>query len=102
MPTVHILVLILGVFMSSLAIPFLCILGLKQRWNVKIASLTCWIVLLFPDSILFGSSQMREPFILGLSSILFWAVLDWSKGRKKHLWVNGCQYRRDVFQFLPE
>ena len=83
------LVLILGAFMSSLAIPFLW-MGLKQRWNVKIASLTCWIVLLYPDGILFGSSQMREPFMLGLSSIAFWTVLDWTKGSKKHFWIMAA------------
>jgi hypothetical protein len=32
---------------------------------------------LYPDGILFGASQMREPFLIGLSCIAFWAIACW-------------------------
>jgi hypothetical protein len=37
--------------------------------------LASWFLVLYPDGILYTSSQMREPFILGLSMIAFWAVM---------------------------
>jgi hypothetical protein len=70
------LVLVLGAFMAALAIPFFWV-STRQRWSLRLASLAAWILILYPDSILFGSSQMREPFILGFSAIAFWAVVTW-------------------------
>jgi len=51
--------------------------AVKMRWSEKIALLAGWILVLFPDSILLGSTQMREPFLIGLACIGFWAVLQW-------------------------
>jgi hypothetical protein len=51
--------------------------GLQKRWSPKIAALAAWILVLFPDSVMLGSAQMREPFLIGLVCIAFWAVLDW-------------------------
>ncbi len=68
------LILILGAFAAAVGIPFL-IRGVSSRWNRRLANLAAWVVILYPDSVFFGSSQMREPFLLGLSLIAFWAVL---------------------------
>jgi hypothetical protein len=80
------LVLVLGAFMAALAIPFFWI-GIRQRWSQGLASLAAWILLLYPDGILFGSSQMREPFILGFSAIAFWAVVTWKGWDRKRLLI---------------
>ena len=72
------LVLLLGAFATAIGIPFF-IKGISLRWNKRLANLAAWIVILYPDSVLFGSSQMREPFMLGLSAIAFWAVLSRDK-----------------------
>ncbi len=68
------LVLIVGALMSALAVPFLW-QALRLRWNEKLANLAAWIVVLYPDGVLFGSSQMREPFLIGLIAVAFWAVV---------------------------
>jgi len=52
-----------------------------------VGHLACWILALYPDGILFGSSQMREPFLIGLSCIAFWAVLAWNQSQKRSLLV---------------
>ena len=43
-----------------------------------------WILALYPESIILGASQMREPILIGLSAIAFWGVTAW-KNRKKNL-----------------
>jgi hypothetical protein len=69
------LILILAAFASAVGIPFL-IKGVTGRWNRRLANLAAWVVILYPDGVFFDSSQMREPFMLGLSLIAFWAVLN--------------------------
>lgn len=51
--------------------------AVQKRWSLKIAYLAAWILAAFPDSVLLGSSQMREPFLIALVCIAFWAILDW-------------------------
>lgn len=84
------LILILGAFMNALAVPFFYV-GLSKRWDWKLANLATWILALYPDGVLFGSSQMREPFMIGFSVIAFWAVLTWEERRKaRMLAFAGC------------
>lgn len=51
--------------------------AVRKRWSAGIALLTGWIFVLFPDGVLLASSQMREPFLISLACIGFWAVLQW-------------------------
>ncbi len=76
------LILILAAFFTSVGIPFLW-KGISMRWNQRLASISCWIFALYPESILLGASQMREPFLLGLLSIAFWVVLSWQQLPRK-------------------
>jgi len=52
--------------------------GLLEKENEISLSLSSKIIILifsfYPDAILFSSSQMREPILLGLSAILFWII----------------------------
>lgn len=75
------LIILLAAFVFTLGIPFLW-RGLRQEWDERIAALACWILVFYPDSLLVGSSLMREPFIIGLGCIAFWAVLTWKKGNR--------------------
>lgn len=80
------LILIVGSFFAALGIPFLH-QAICLRWNFRVANLAAWIVVLYPDAIFFGSSQMREPILVGLGSVAFWAVLSWSQNWRTSLWV---------------
>lgn len=51
--------------------------ALRRRWNEKIAIAAGWFYALYPEGILLGSAQMREPFLIGLFCIAFWAVITW-------------------------
>lgn len=85
-PDVHrpFLILILGAFFTALGVPFLY-LAARQYWSKRVAALACWIYVLYPDAIFFGSSQMREPFLVGLSAVAFWSVLSWKEHRLQSL-----------------
>jgi hypothetical protein len=64
-----------------LGLPFLW-KALKARWNEALASFACWLVVLYPESVLVGAGLMREPFLLGLAMIALWAVFSW---RSQHI-----------------
>ena len=85
-PDAHrpLLVLILTSFFSSIGIPFLWH-AIKQRWNDKAANASVWILALYPESIILGASQMREPILIGLSAIAFWGVTIWKTSKKSSL-----------------
>ncbi len=68
------LILILGAFFAAAGLPFLW-KAVRLRWQPRVALIAAWIYVLYPDAIFFGSSQMREPFLVGLSAVAFWAVL---------------------------
>ena len=78
------LILIFTALVSSLGVPFLWS-AVRKRWNEKLANLAIWIYALYPESIILGSSQMREPFIIGLSAVTFWAVVEWQESRNKSI-----------------
>ena len=52
--------------------------GLKEKNKEKVLSTTSKIIVFifafYPDAILFSSSQMREPILLGISACLFWII----------------------------
>lgn len=78
------LISLLAAFAMSAGIGFFYA-AIKTRWTEKIALLAGWILVLFPDSILLGSTQMREPFLIGLACVGFWAVLQWREKSAKAL-----------------
>ena len=76
------LLIILSAFFAALAVPFLW-KAVRHTWSEQIATLTVLVYTFYPDSILFSSSQMREPYILAFSAIAFWAVQTWREHRIK-------------------
>ncbi len=62
----------------------------RKVWGDKPALLTGWIMALFPEAILLGSSQMREPFLMTFVAMGFWGVLNWSEDRwRSAAWTIG-------------
>jgi hypothetical protein len=79
------LILILGAFTSALGLPFLD-RAIRRRWSARVALIAGWIYVVYPDALFFGSSQMREPFLVGLGAIAFWAVMAW-QWRDRATWI---------------
>jgi len=78
------LILILTSFGYAAGLPFLWKV-LLPRWGEKTANLTAWFYALYPESVILGASQMREPMIIGLSAIAIWGVMNWRKDHMRSL-----------------
>jgi hypothetical protein len=78
------LILILAAMFPTLGIPFLW-KALEKRWNANLASASSWIFALYPESIVLGGAQMREPFLIGLSAVACWGVVEWKSNRRYSL-----------------
>ena len=74
------LISILAAAAMSLSIAFL-MAALKTRFPTNAANWAGWILALYPEGILLSASQMREPFIILLFTVLFWAVMNLIHGR---------------------
>lgn len=78
------LILIMTSFFTSLGLPFLW-KAVSSRWDEKAANASAWIYALYPESIILGASQMREPILIGLSALTFWGVAKWGFNRKNSI-----------------
>jgi hypothetical protein len=72
------LISLLSAFIITLGIGFFWA-AVQKRWPLRIALIASWLLVLFPDSVFLGSSQMREPFLIGFACIALWAILDWQQ-----------------------
>jgi hypothetical protein len=65
--------------------------GAQQSWGESVALVVGWIMVLYPESLLVGSSQIREPFLIMFTTMAFWGVVDWQANhhRTAWLWLGG-------------
>jgi hypothetical protein len=62
----------------------------QVAWEKKLSFLIVWILTLYPESILLGSAQMREPFLMTFIAMTFWGIMIWKRNRWKGVaWVAG-------------
>jgi len=77
-----VLIVVAGAF--SLSIPFL-VSFLRRLFDRRIALYAGWIMVLFPEGILLGASQMREAFFILLISMLLWSAGKWLAKEKQYV-----------------
>jgi hypothetical protein len=70
------LISILAAGAMALSLPFFFATVHRQFGN-KIALISCWVLALYPEGVLLGSSQMREPFYILFITVIFWAAANW-------------------------
>lgn len=70
------LLILLSAIVAALGVPFLW-MGTRQVFGEKVAYPAAWIFALYPESILLGSSAMREPCLLTFSAMAFWGFVAW-------------------------
>jgi hypothetical protein len=68
------LAVLFGAFFYSLGLPFF-VSAVRSRWGAFAAAVAGWIFTLYPQSVLLGASQMREPFLMGAIALATWAAL---------------------------
>ena len=89
-PDTHrpVLLILLSALVAALGIPFLW-KAVHQVFGEKVAFVSAWIFALYPESILLGSSLMREPYLLTFSAMAFWGFVSWfyETAEKKTAWI---------------
>jgi hypothetical protein len=67
------LISIISATAMSLSIPILMTV-VQKKFNRKTAVWAGWIMALYPEGVLLGASQMREPLMILLITVLIWAT----------------------------
>lgn len=67
------LMVVLSAAFSSLAILFTWAFA-RRVWDHRVAGLTAWLLLLYPEAVLMGSSQMREAYTVTLVAAAFYGL----------------------------
>lgn len=80
------LMMLLTALMGALAVPFVWS-GAKKRWGMSTALFAAGLIAFFPDSILFGASQMREPFLVLFIAMAFRGMLFWEENKRNFVLV---------------
>jgi hypothetical protein len=57
----------------------------RRAFGEKVAGIAAWIVVLFPDSVILGSSQMREGILMTLVAIAGFGIIHF---RQERSWVG--------------
>jgi hypothetical protein len=90
-PDAHrpLLIVLVAALTAALGVPFFW-RAARAAWGEKVVLPAAWVFALYPESILQGSSQMREPFLITFIAITFWGFMDWqaSNNRRTWLWVG--------------
>lgn len=80
------LVVLLAALTGSLGVLFV-FLTAKRLADEKTALLSALIFAFFPEAILLGAAQMREPFLMTFIAMAFYGLTEWQATRKKTPWL---------------
>ncbi|MBI4732629.1 MAG: hypothetical protein HY781_11015 [Chloroflexi bacterium] len=61
--------------------------GARLVWGEHMSWAVGWIMALYPESLLAGASQIREPFLILFIAAAFWSLADWQASRRRMAWV---------------
>lgn len=68
------IILIFTATFGGVGIPFLK-RALEQYFDRRIVNAAVWIFALYPESLLLGAAQMRDPILIGLTAIALWGAV---------------------------
>ncbi len=71
----------LGALVFTLGAAFL-FKAARSAFGERTARLAGWIFALYPESILLGGSQMREPFLMAFAVMAFYGAVTWPESRR--------------------
>ncbi len=85
------LIVILCAAISALAVLFTWAFA-RRAWDHQVAAVAAWIVALYPEAVLLGSSQMREAFTIPLVMAAFYGLilLIQTHARSSLWWILGA------------
>ena len=81
------MILLLAALTAALGVAFFY-KSTRLLWDDKLAAVSTWLFVLYPESVLTGGAQMREPFLLTFIAMAFWGFANFLKGEKnKNIWL---------------
>ncbi len=87
-PDAHrpLLIVLFSALAAALGVSFLFRAAARQ-WGDSVAAPAAWMFALYPESILLGSAQMREPFLMLFTAMALWGFVEWQNGGGRHGWI---------------
>jgi len=79
-------VVFLAALVGSLGVIF-TYLAAKRLFDEKAAFLSALIFAFFPEAILLGAAQMREPFLMTFVALAFYGLVEWQATRARLAWL---------------
>lgn len=81
------LILLLTASVSAVGVMFLY-RAIGDQFGSKTGKLAAWIFVLYPESVLLGAAQMRDPILIGLAAAAFYFINRWRDiGWKTAVWL---------------
>ncbi|MDH5507125.1 MAG: glycosyltransferase family 39 protein [Anaerolineae bacterium] len=91
------LMLVLAAVFSALAVTFTWAFA-KRAWGEQTAWLAAWLLAVYPEAALMGSTQMREAWMVSLAAMALYGLLRWWDQRN---WANAAWGLLPVLIGLP-
>ncbi len=87
-PDTHrpLIMVLLASLVAALSIPFL-FRAARLLWNDHLSTFAAWLSVLYPESVLTGGAQMREPFLLTFIAVALWGFARWLQEKDHTAWV---------------
>ncbi|MEW6242156.1 MAG: hypothetical protein AB1564_15235, partial [Chloroflexota bacterium] len=80
------LIVVFSALAAALGVSFLWKAAARQ-WGGSVAAPAAWIFALYPESILLGSAQMREPFLMLFTAMALWGFVEWQNDGERRGWM---------------
>ena len=81
-----VMMIILSAWMGAISVIFFWLFS-RRIVGEKAVLVGLWLFCLYPESVLLGATQMREPYLICLITVTIWAVLEWiHSSQPKVLW----------------
>lgn len=83
------LIVTLAALAAALGVPFF-FSAARVLGDERLAGAASWLYVLYPESVLTGGAQMREPFLLTFIAIALWGLVQWIGGMERWgpLWLG--------------
>ena len=80
------MIVLLASFAAALGMPFF-FRAARLLWSDRLASFATWLSVLYPEFVLTGGAQMREPFLLTFIAMALWGLAQWVHDRDQGGWI---------------
>jgi len=94
------LIILLGALTAAVGVALVwkAVLPIGGRPTAVIAG---WILALYPESVILGSSQMREAYLITFVAMLFWGIVEWQTSRRRRAWAWMAGSLAGMLLFSP-